>query len=150
MHWCSSPYESVESDDNFQVQLGWQCLLLSKVFSVSTSPIVSASLSFARINTNSVVFSIAHTVFQAKAHPPDRYPAKFGCVLLYSPYLFGKKLFSMQNKLVNNKQTHFFKQIFFATIKPIDKRCVILINLWINPVVCWYCLLILLMYSFWD
>ena len=38
-------------------------------------------------------------------HPPHGCPAKFGHVLLYSLYLFGKKLFSMQDKLVNNKQT---------------------------------------------
>ena len=37
-------------------------------------------------------------------------PAKFGHVLIYSPCLFGKKLFSMQDKLVNNKQTHLLKQ----------------------------------------
>ena len=40
---------------------------------------------------------------------PRGYPAKIGCVLLYSPYLFGKKLFSTQDKLVNNKQTRFLK-----------------------------------------
>ena len=42
-------------------------------------------------------------------HPPHKYPAKFGCVSLYVPYLFGKELFSMQDKLVNNKHTHFLK-----------------------------------------
>ena len=36
-------------------------------------------------------------------HPPHRYPLKSGQVLLYSPCLFGKKLFSKQDKLVNNK-----------------------------------------------
>ena len=30
----------------------------------------------------------------ASCHPPHRYPAKFGLILLYYPYLFGKKLFS--------------------------------------------------------
>ena len=30
-------------------------------------------------------------------HPRHSFPAKFGCVLLYSPFLFGKKLFSMQD-----------------------------------------------------
>ena len=39
------------------------------------------------------------------------YFAKNRYVLLYSPCLFGKELFSMQNKLVNNKQTHLLKQI---------------------------------------
>ena len=76
-------------------------------------------------------------------HPTHSCPAKFVYLLLYSPVLFGKKLFSMQDKLVNNKQTHFLKQNFSATITPIDKRCEMLINLWINPVVCWYCLLML-------
>ena len=70
-------------------------------------------------------------------HPPYRYPDKFGRVLLYSPYLFGKKLFSMQDKPVNNKQTHFLKQNFSASITTINKRCEMLINLWINPVVSW-------------
>ena len=37
-------------------------------------------------------------------YPSHRYPAKFGRVLLYNPFLFDKKLFSMQDKLVNNKQ----------------------------------------------
>ena len=45
-------------------------------------------------------------------HPPHRDPAKFGRVLLYSPYLFGKELFPMQDKLISNKQTHFQKQNF--------------------------------------
>ena len=43
--------------------------------------------------------------FCLQLHPPHRFPAKFAYVLLYSPFLFGKKLFSMQNKLVNNKHT---------------------------------------------
>ena len=50
-------------------------------------------------------------------------------VLLYSSYQFGKKLFSMRDKFVNNKQTHILKQNFSAKITPIDKRCVMLINL---------------------
>ena len=58
-------------------------------------------------------------------HPPHIYPVKFGYVLLYSPYLFGNKLFSMQDKLVNNKHTHFLKQNFSETITPIDKSCVV-------------------------
>ena len=37
-------------------------------------------------------------------------PAKFGHVLLYSPCLFGKKLFSMHDKLVNNKQNTFLNK----------------------------------------
>ena len=37
-------------------------------------------------------------------HSSHTYPVKIGCVLLYSPYLFCKKLFSMQDKLVINKQ----------------------------------------------
>ena len=53
-------------------------------------------------------------------HPPHRYPAKFGHVLLYSPYLFGKKLLSMQDKLVNNNQTRFLEQNFSATITGAD------------------------------
>ena len=36
-------------------------------------------------------------------HPSYRYPAKFAYVLLYSHYLFGKKLIYMQDKLVNKK-----------------------------------------------
>ena len=62
-------------------------------------------------------------------HPPHSCPAKFGRVLLYSPYLFGKKLFSMQEKLVNNKQTHLLKQDFSEKITPMDKSCMLLFNL---------------------
>ena len=47
------------------------------------------------------------------AHPPHRYPAKFVSVLLYSPYLFGKKLFSMQDNLKNNTQKPFLKHKFW-------------------------------------
>ena len=67
-------------------------------------------------------------------YPPHRYPAKIDSVLLYSPCLFGKKLFPMQDKLVNNKQTHFLKQNFSETITPIDKSCMLLFELRINPV----------------
>ena len=75
-------------------------------------------------------------------HPPHKYSAKFGSVLLYCPHLFGKKLFSMQDKLVNNKQTHLLKQNFSETITPLDKCCMLLFILSINPVVdiifwCW-------------
>ena len=62
-------------------------------------------------------------------------PAKFGHVLLYSPCLFCKKLFSVQDKLVNNKQTHLLNK---TSLRPIDKSCMWLFNLSINPVVCWY------------
>ena len=79
------------------------------------------------MNTNLVVFSMAHMVIQAKARRPHRYPAKF--FQHYSPYLFGTKLFSMQDKLVNNKQTYFLKQNFSAPITPIDKTSEMLINL---------------------
>ena len=34
-------------------------------------------------------------------YPPYRYPAKFGCFTFF-PCLVGKKLFSMQDKLINN------------------------------------------------
>ena len=37
-------------------------------------------------------------------------PAKFAYVLLYSPFLFGKELFSMQDKLVKKKETYILKQ----------------------------------------
>ena len=50
---------------------------------------------------------------------------------LYSPYRMCKQ------------QTHFLKQTFTGTITPVDKRCEMLINLLINPVVflcCWNCL----------
>ena len=57
------------------------------------------------------------------------HPAKIERVLVYSPCLFGKKLFSMQDKLVNNKQTHFLKQHFTETITPIDKSCMLLFNI---------------------
>ena len=47
-------------------------------------------------------------------------PSQICYVLLYSPFLFGKNFFSLQNKLVNNNQTHFLKQHFSAMITPID------------------------------
>ena len=50
--------------------------------------------------------------------PSHSFPAKFTNVLIYFPFLFGKKLFSMQDKLVSNKQTHFLKQNFSAIIAP--------------------------------
>ena len=62
-------------------------------------------------------------------HPPHSYPVKFGCASLYSPYLLGKKLFSMQDKLVNYKQTHCRKQNFSAITTPIDKSCMLLFDL---------------------
>ena len=55
-------------------------------------------------------------------------PAKFGHVLLYSPCLFGKKLFSILEKFVNSKQTRFLKQNFSDTITQILKRCVMSMN----------------------
>ena len=66
------------------------------------------------------------------------HPAKIGHVLVYSPCLFGKRLFSMQDKLAKNKQTnkHFLKQNFSETITPIDNRCMLSFNLSVNPVVC--------------
>ena len=57
------------------------------------------------------------------------YPAKIAHNLLYSPSLFGKKLFSVQDRLVNNKQTHLLEQNFTETIIPIDKSCMLLFNL---------------------
>ena len=53
------------------------------------------------------------------------------CYTLFPlPYLFDKKFFfSMQDKLLNNKQTLLLKQNFSATITPINKRCGMLINL---------------------
>ena len=63
--------------------------------------------------------------------------------VLYSPCLLGKKLFSKPDKLACKQQTHSLKQNFAATTSSIDKRWVLLINLWINPVVCLYCFLML-------
>ena len=45
---------------------------------------------------------------------------------------------------VKQKATHY--DFVRATITPTNKRCVMLINIWINPVVCWYCLSILVLY----
>ena len=47
----------------------------------------------------------------------------------------------LQDKLVKQQINTLFKQNFTATITPIDKRCEMLINLWISPVDCWYCFL---------
>ena len=69
-------------------------------------------------------------------HPAHSCPAKFGCVLLHSPLLLGKKLFFMKDNLVSNKPAHFLKQNFSATITPIDKSYMLLFNLRIKAVVC--------------
>ena len=68
-------------------------------------------------------------------HPPHGYHAKFGHVLLYPPYQFGKELLGMQD-IVNNKQTHFRKQNFSETKTSINKNCMLLFNLGIIPAVC--------------
>ena len=76
------------------------------------------------------VFHNLYSLFHAEhKHPPHGCPAKLGYVLLHLHYRFGKKLFSMQDKLVNNKQTHFLELNFSDTITPIDKRCMLLFNL---------------------
>ena len=72
--------------------------------------------------------------FNLSASSTQVYPVKIGRVLLYSPCLFGKKLLYVQDELVNNKQTHWLKQNFSETITPIDKSCVLLFNLLINPI----------------
>ena len=47
-------------------------------------------------------------------------------VLLCFPLQFGKKLFTIWDKLVNKNQPHFLKQNFSATNTPIDKMCLLL------------------------
>ena len=47
----------------------------------------------------------AVSYFLLSSHPPHSCPTKFAYVLLYSPCLIGKKLFTMQDKLVNNNHT---------------------------------------------
>ena len=90
----------------------WICLFMVCLLHIIAVPVIQHSLYV--------------TLF---SYPPHSCPANFGYVLLYSTCLCGKKLFSMQGKLVDNKQTHFGKQNFSETITPIDKRCVLLINL---------------------
>ena len=41
--------------------------------------------------------------------------------------------------------TRFQKQNLSETIKSMEKSCLLLFNLWINPVVCWYCFLMLVL-----
>ena len=70
------------------------------------------------------------------ASSPQEHPAKFGHVLVYSPCLFGKRI------VVHARQTckqQFLKQNIFETRTPIDKSCMLLLNLWINPVACCCC-----------
>ena len=57
--------------------------------------------------------------------------------------------------LTNNKQLDLRKQNFSETIIPIDKSCILLFNLSINPVVWWYYFLMLVLiivqhYYFWN
>ena len=69
-------------------------------------------------------------------HPPHRYTLQKLAVLFYFACLFGKKLFSIQDNLVSNKQTHLRKQNFSETITPMDNSCMLLFSLSINLVVC--------------
>ena len=48
------------------------------------------------------IYGSSHHLSLLINHPPHGYPVKFCHVLLYSPYLFGKKLFSLQEKIINN------------------------------------------------
>ena len=72
---------------------------------------------------------ITFSLYWAFTHPTSSstqvYPAKIGCILLYSPCLFDK--FFHASKLVNNKQIYFLKQNFSETITPIDKSCMSLL-----------------------
>ena len=54
------------------------------------------------------------------------------------PFSFWQEIVFLLDNLVNNKQIHFLKQNFSATTTPINNRCEMLINHWINPVVCWF------------
>ena len=74
-------------------------------------------------------FTMTSPPFSKKHHLPLSCPAKFAYVLLFSPYLFGKEMFFHARQTCEQQVTHFLKQIFCATITPIDKRCVLLINL---------------------
>ena len=68
------------------------------------------------------------------------YHAKIACCLAHFFLLFGKGICPWNNNLRTTEIHTYLKQSFSATITPINKRSVMLINLWINPIVCWYCL----------
>ena len=65
---------------------------------------LKASISIPLVMKSMELVILSHFI-SWKNHPANRHPAKFGYILLYSPYLFGKKLFPTQDKLVNNKHT---------------------------------------------
>ena len=62
-------------------------------------------------------------LFTLQTSSTQVHPAKIGHVLVYSPCLFGKRLFSMQDKLVKNK--HFLQRNFSETITPIELYVVV-------------------------
>ena len=83
------------------------------------------------------------STYSPTTHPPHRQTLQKLPVFYSIPLAcLARELLSMQGKLVNNKQ--FLKQNFSETITPIDRSCMLLFNLWINPVLCWYCFFFLI------
>ena len=89
-------------------------LLLGSLFLLWCRIKVRGKLSIAKMKVMKIflishqrekVFCSARETVRRLNHPPYSCPAKFGYVLLYFRFLFGKKLFSMQDWLVNNKHT---------------------------------------------
>ena len=63
-------------------------------------------------------------------HPPQTCPAKFTYVLCYFLCCLAKKVF--HGTLTWKQQTHYLKQKFSGAMTPINRRCVMFINLWIS------------------
>ena len=83
---------------------------------------------------------------QSTMHPVPQtqtgYLANSTCCLVYFPLLFGNTNLKKKNKPTVSK-----KISVNIIITIINKRSVMLIRHWINPVVCWYCLLTLYLVS---
>ena len=66
-----------------------------------------------------------------------------------------RELLSMQGRLIYNKQRHLLKQNLSETITLVDNSCMLSFNPSVDPVVCWYYFLMLVLiivkdYYFWN
>ena len=82
--------------------------------------------------------------FCVKVHPPHRYPAKFGRVLLYSPFLLGKNFFFFCARQTCEQQTNTLSQTKLLCHNNTNRQRCVLINFWINPAFCWFFFMLVL------
>ena len=72
-------------------------------------------------------------------------PAQIEGVSVYSPCLFGKGIVVHARQTCRQQTSHLLKQTLSETIKPIANSCMLSSNPSINPVVCWYYFLMLVL-----